>query len=149
MIRDNIKLSQNFSMLFYNCPICSRPNHFVNNCSKVHHIPDKNFIISKLNHSQPQVRLEQILIRKLKRSNFRNSLSDWQNRAFDLQKKLYDDKNSEDSDFESREAHSRTLDNLEIEELKVSVHRELEEKSPKGSPKAAFVFFYWNALIKF
>ena len=141
MIRDNINLSQNFSMFFYNCPICSKPNHFVRDCSKVHHIPEKSFIISKVNHSQPQVRFEQVLIRKLKRSNFRNLLSDVQNRALELQNKLNDDKNSEDSDFESRDAHSRTLDNLDLEEQKVSsFHREFGEKSPK-SPKSSFVIF--------
>ena len=132
MMSDKIKLSQDFSMLlYYKCPLCSKPNHFIDSCSKVHFIPEKNFLISRLNYSKPNVRFEQILNRKLKKSNFRIYCSVIREKALDFQKNF-----EENSDNESGEFQSRTLENLEIDDRKVSYQAENDVSSQKDSPKS-------------
>ena len=133
MIRDNIKLSQNFSSFFNKCPLCLKSNHFVQNCSKVHHIPDKNFLISKLNNSKHQIRIDQICIRKLKRSNFRKFLSDTQYKAMAFQKNMDEEKCSEYSEPEKEMymIQTRSLENFDNEEPKVSINAEAQITSPK------------------
>lgn len=71
MMRDNIKLYQNFSSFSHRCPLCSKSDHFFNNCPKLHHIPNRNFLFSRLNHFQFQPRDKNPNFRKLKKSNFR------------------------------------------------------------------------------
>lgn len=133
MIRDNIKLSQNFTSFYYKCPLCAKPNHFVQNCSKVHHIPDKNFLISKLNNSKHQIRIDQIQIRKLKRSNFRKFLSATQFKALAFQKIMDEEKFSECSEPEKEMymIQTRSLENFDNEEPKVSINAEAQLNSPR------------------
>ena len=128
MMRDNMTLSQNSSYFSYKCPICSQLNHFIKNCPKVHYFPNKNFLISRLNHSQPQVHSKNNFKRKLQKLNTLKLLSDVQNRAFDLQKDMDEEKSSEYSESENQEPLENML------EL-TNIHAEFEEKSQKETPK--------------
>ena len=71
MMRDNIKLYQNFSYFFYRCPFCYKNNHFLKNCPNLHYMPNKDFLISKFNFSQPQLNKNKFSQRKNKRCHFK------------------------------------------------------------------------------
>ena len=91
MIRDNMKLYNDFSTVFNNCQLCSKPNHFFTTCPLLHHFPDKHYLISKLNYSQPQIRTEKQCIRKLKRTNSFKFLSKIRQKALEFQTNIDED----------------------------------------------------------
>ena len=93
MMRDNIKLYQNLSNFFYNCPFCSKNAHFLKNCSKLHYIPNQSFLISRLNFSEPHKNTKVVVQRKQKRYNFRRHLTKIQRSSSNIRKDLDEEEN--------------------------------------------------------
>ena len=115
MIRDNMKLYKNFSTFFNNCHLCSKPNHFFTTCPLLHHFPDKDFLISKLNYSQPQIRTENKCIRKLKRTNAFKFLSKIRQQALEFQ--TNNDEDAEYGSFEPEEQEGLLITPRSIEKV--------------------------------
>ena len=101
MLRDNIKLYQNYSSFSYNCPLCSKPDHFFQNCPKLHHIPDNNFLISHFNHCTSQTRAK--IIRKRKKMNFRSNYSNILLASIRINAKICDDMKNNSLDLSEDE----------------------------------------------
>ena len=112
MMRDNIKLYENFSSFSHSCPLCSKSGHFFQNCSKLHHIPDKKFLISRLTHFKQQTREKTLKRRKLKKSNFRKIFLKINETALKYKKINVEDSLSEFKEEESKESDTP----LKIEE---------------------------------
>lgn len=58
MMMDDIKIYEKYDCFYSSCQACFKKSHLINQCSKIHYIPDKKFIISKLNYQKNQVRSE-------------------------------------------------------------------------------------------
>ena len=101
MLRDNIKLYQNYSSFSYNCPLCSKPDHFFQNCPKLHHIPDNNFLISHFNHCKSQTRAK--IIRYRKKMNFRSNYSNIFLASIRINAKMCDDVKNNSMDLSEEE----------------------------------------------
>ena len=56
MMRDKIKLLKDFSEFSDKCRFCRRGTHLIFECSKFHYMPDKDFLIKKLNFTAAQIR---------------------------------------------------------------------------------------------
>ena len=56
MIKDQINIYKNFENFNGYCSCCLKKTHLVSECPKINYIPDKNFLISKLNFSHEQSR---------------------------------------------------------------------------------------------
>ena len=67
MIKDKIKLDQDFGDFDQKCSLCHRKNHFSAECENFHYHPYKDFLIKKYIYSTDQSRK----IFKLHRSNRR------------------------------------------------------------------------------
>ena len=89
MLRDNIKLYQNYSSFSYFCPLCSKSDHFFQNCPKLHYNPDSDFLISHFNHCKSQTRAK--IIRNRRKMNFRSNYSDILLASIRIKAKIYDD----------------------------------------------------------
>ena len=69
MIRDEIKLLKNLKKYDLSCFSCGNLNHDFDNCPIIHYIPDKQFIIRKYQHYEPQERDFLFERRKIKSKN--------------------------------------------------------------------------------
>ena len=49
-IKDEIKILRNFEKINEKCNICLKKTHLSNECGKIHYIPEKDFLIKKLNY---------------------------------------------------------------------------------------------------
>lgn len=58
MMMDDIKIYEKYDCFYSSCQACFKKSHLINQCSKIHYIPDKKFIISRLNYQKNQVRSE-------------------------------------------------------------------------------------------
>lgn len=56
MMRDEMKLYQNYEPANLRCSSCLKSNHLLHQCSYVHYIPDKKFLIQRHNYSEKQTR---------------------------------------------------------------------------------------------
>ena len=65
MIKDQVKVNKNFEN-FKPCPFCKNVSHFVSHCPKINFIPDRDFLIKKLNYTEFQSRSE--YLRRIRRS---------------------------------------------------------------------------------
>ena len=140
MMRDNLKLYQNFSSFFYNCPFCSKKAHFLKNCSKLHYIPNKSFLISKLNFSEPNKNKNVLFQRKQRHYNFRKHLTKIQRSSFYIQKDLDEEENMvmgtyEEINFDLPKISSK--EEKEEEEKKMSI-----PKIPLDFEKLSDTFFF-------
>lgn len=109
MMRDNIKLYNNFSSFSQSCPLCSKPDQFFQNCSKLHYIPDRQFLISRLNHFQIQNRHLNNR-RKLKKFNSRKNFSKINKATL----KIKEDSSSELSEEESKHNKKESFPSIEM-----------------------------------
>lgn len=66
MMMDDIKIYEKYECFFSSCQACFNKSHLINQCSKIHYIPDKKFMISKLNYQKTQERSENPRFRKKK-----------------------------------------------------------------------------------
>lgn len=65
MMKDKIKNYRNLQEFQKKCLIChNNVAHLSNECSKIHYIPNKDFLIKRLNYSKPQIRKESFKKRK-------------------------------------------------------------------------------------
>ena len=111
MIRDNIKLYQNFSSFGQTCPLCSKPDQFFQNCSKLHFIPDRQFLISRLNRIQFQNRDKLNNGRKLKKLNSRKNLSKIITATSKIKEEDSSSESSEvDSKYEKKESFPSSIE---------------------------------------
>ena len=141
MMRDNMKLYKKFSNFFGNCHLCSKPDHFFTDCSILHFVPDRNFIISKLNFSQPQIRSEKKYLRNPKKFKVLNSLTEIQDSAFEFQKNIDEEKASDCSEQESRDMlliHSQNFEICDHDELKSQSPREVQINSFQDTDQPCF-----------
>lgn len=146
MMRDNTKLYGNFASFFYNCPFCSKKAHFLKDCSKLHYIPNKNFLISRLNFSEPHKNTKVIVQRKLKRYNFRRYLTKIQRSSFYIQKDLDEEENMvmgtyEEINFDLPKISSKE-EKKEEEEKKLSI-----PKIPIDFEKLTDKFFFVRKIF--
>lgn len=56
MIRDEMKLYQNYESGNLRCSACMKSNHILQQCTYVHYIPDKKFLIRRHNYTEMQTR---------------------------------------------------------------------------------------------
>ena len=56
MIKDQIKIYKNYDIFHSFCPSCFNKNHLISECPLINYIPNRNFIIDKLNYSNIQQR---------------------------------------------------------------------------------------------
>ena len=56
MIKDQIKIYEDFDEMKYTCNICFKKTHFSHHCGKIQYIPDKDFLIKRFNYSGFQPR---------------------------------------------------------------------------------------------
>lgn len=69
MIRDKIKLYDQQEDLRIQCQCCERKTHTFFKCPLIHYIPDSDFLIKRLNYSNPQKRQTNPYSRKKKKFN--------------------------------------------------------------------------------
>ena len=69
MIEDQIKIYNNYQYFNGYCSCCYNKSHLVNDCPKINYVPNKNFIIQRLNYSQCQSRSCNIKIKIKKKFN--------------------------------------------------------------------------------
>ena len=62
-------------------------------CSKLHYLPNKSFLISKLNFSEPNKNKNVLFQRKQRHYNFRKHLTKIQRSSFYIQKDLDEEEN--------------------------------------------------------
>ena len=157
MMRDNIKLYQNFSSFFYNCPFCSKNAHFLKNCSKLHYIPNKSFLISKFNFSEPHKNSKVIIQRKQKRYNFRRYLTKIQRCSFNIQKDLDEEENMvmgtyEEINFDLPKISSKEENEEEEKTIIPKIPMDFEKHSDKfffvRKIFYYFFFFFYNSPSK-
>lgn len=73
MMKDNIKNYKFLQDFQKKCYICDSINsHLCPECDKTHYIPDKDFILKKLNYSKPQERLQLYKRRKTRYKCLKN-----------------------------------------------------------------------------
>lgn len=56
MMRDKIKVLKDFSEFGDKCRFCGKGTHLIFECSKFHYMPDRDFLIKKLNFTAAQIR---------------------------------------------------------------------------------------------
>lgn len=56
MIRDKMKLYEQFTDLEHLCRFCRKGEHYLRDCTKFHYLPDRDFLIKRMNFSAEQPR---------------------------------------------------------------------------------------------
>ncbi len=101
-------------------------------------MPDKKFLISRLNYTQDQIRSEKLIShRKFKKSNVLHALSKIQNKALEFNDKIEEEKNSEAFDQESQEMlliNPSSFDKFEFEEKKSNEETKKEFSPTNNTP---------------
>ena len=69
MMKDKIRILKDYSAFDYKCPFCNKTDHLYFECSKLHFIPDRDFLIKKLNFSVAQVRTRPFFRRRTRKIN--------------------------------------------------------------------------------
>ena len=52
MMKDKIRILKDFSAFDYKCHFCHKQTHLFFECPKIHYIPDRDFLIKKMNHQK-------------------------------------------------------------------------------------------------
>lgn len=69
MMKDKIRILTDYSAFDYKCPFCKKTDHLFFECSKLHFIPDRDFLIKKLNFSVAQMRTKPFFRRRTRKIN--------------------------------------------------------------------------------
>lgn len=69
MMKDKIRILKDYSPFDYKCPFCNKAHHLFFECSKLHFVPDRDFLIKKLNFSVAQVRTKPFYRRRTRKIN--------------------------------------------------------------------------------
>ena len=69
MMKDKIRILKDYSVFDYKCPFCNKKDHLFFECSKLHFIPDRDFLIKKINFSVEQVRIKPFFRQRTRKIN--------------------------------------------------------------------------------
>ena len=118
MIKDQIIFHEDYKCFNSTCPVCFKESHLIENCPLINYIPDKDFLIKRLNYSVPHERIAKL--RKKKKLNSIKNLLLIQSNALKITTKNEEEKSvSEISSDENEQALSR---NASIKLTKVVEH---------------------------
>lgn len=93
MLKEKAQLYDNYDCFHHKCQVCKKKNHLITICPSVHHIPDKDFLLKKFNHSDPQTRMPHIRLNS-KKLNARKKIRLIQIKAMKIFYQTIDDKES-------------------------------------------------------
>ena len=69
MMKDKIRILKDFSAFDYTCHFCHKQTHLFFECPKIHYIPDRDFLIKKMNFSVAQDRAQHVFRRRTRKIN--------------------------------------------------------------------------------
>ena len=69
MMKDKIRILRDYSAFDYKCNFCHKTTHLFFECPKIHFIPDRDFLIKKMNFSVAQARTHHVFRRRNRKIN--------------------------------------------------------------------------------
>ena len=93
MLKDQTKFYNDYKCYEGKCAICLDDSHLINACPITNYVPNREFIIKKLNHSAVQQRISNNKLKERKKINARKNMRSIQTNA----RKIADNKIEEDA----------------------------------------------------